>query len=260
MPGETSEYAYDSLIVAAGRRTVVLRPRRVRRASLRAMKTIDDALELRRARSTAPSRCAENSADPAIHASSWLTFVDRRRAVRPASSSPARSASWPCRSLTRDFRQHRPLRRFASSWSTGARSLPRQLRRPALRAGARPSSRQHGRRAQAWGSAWCGTSTSVRGRHRGPPTAKEGDSTCGTVIWAAGVQASPLAKACWPRPTGARDRTVTGRIAVLPDLTLPGHPEVFAVGDMASHQRPARGLRGRHAGRPPRRQHHQPHA
>jgi NADH dehydrogenase len=53
-----------------------------------------------------------------------------------------------------------------------------------------------------------------------------------TTIWAAGVQASPLA-AELAHATGAElDRA--GRIAVLPDLTLPGHPEVFAVGDMAA--------------------------
>jgi NADH:ubiquinone reductase (H+-translocating) len=47
-----------------------------------------------------------------------------------------------------------------------------------------------------------------------------------TRIWAAGVRASPLAEA-----TGAEtDRA--GRVAVLPDCTLPGHPEVFAIGDM----------------------------
>ncbi len=52
------------------------------------------------------------------------------------------------------------------------------------------------------------------------------------MIWAAGVQASPLA-ACLAQATGAEtDRA--GRIAVQPDLSLPGHPEVFAVGDMAS--------------------------
>ena len=54
----------------------------------------------------------------------------------------------------------------------------------------------------------------------------------GTVIWAAGVQASPLA-GLLAKATGAEtDRA--GRIAVLPDLSLPGHPEVFAVGDMAA--------------------------
>ena len=52
------------------------------------------------------------------------------------------------------------------------------------------------------------------------------------MIWAAGVQASPLA-AMLAQATGAEtDRA--GRISVQPDLSLPGHPEVFAVGDMAS--------------------------
>ena len=51
-----------------------------------------------------------------------------------------------------------------------------------------------------------------------------------TVIWAAGVRASPLA-ARLARVTGAElDRA--GRVTVEPDLTLPGHPEVFALGDM----------------------------
>jgi NADH:ubiquinone reductase (H+-translocating) len=51
-----------------------------------------------------------------------------------------------------------------------------------------------------------------------------------TVIWAAGVQASTLAAAL-AEPTGAElDRT--GRVTVSPDLTLPGHPEVIALGDM----------------------------
>ncbi|MBV9204754.1 MAG: NAD(P)/FAD-dependent oxidoreductase [Actinobacteria bacterium] len=51
-----------------------------------------------------------------------------------------------------------------------------------------------------------------------------------TKIWAAGVRASPLA-AMLAAATGAgTDRA--GRVAVLPDCSLPGHPEVFAVGDM----------------------------
>ncbi len=53
-----------------------------------------------------------------------------------------------------------------------------------------------------------------------------------TTIWAAGVQASPLAKLLADASGATVDRA--GRIAVLPDLTIPGHPEVFAVGDMAS--------------------------
>jgi NADH:quinone reductase (non-electrogenic) len=53
-----------------------------------------------------------------------------------------------------------------------------------------------------------------------------------TVIWAAGVQASPLAGKLATACGAEVDRA--GRIKVLPDLTLPGHPEVFAVGDMVS--------------------------
>jgi NADH:quinone reductase (non-electrogenic) len=52
-----------------------------------------------------------------------------------------------------------------------------------------------------------------------------------TRIWAAGVQASPLA-AILATATGA-DTDRAGRVAVLPDCSLPGHPEVFAIGDMA---------------------------
>jgi NADH:ubiquinone reductase (H+-translocating) len=51
-----------------------------------------------------------------------------------------------------------------------------------------------------------------------------------TRIWAAGVQASPLAKMLAEKTGAETDRA--GRISVNPDCTLPGHPEVFAVGDM----------------------------
>ncbi len=52
-----------------------------------------------------------------------------------------------------------------------------------------------------------------------------------TVLWAAGVQASPLAKIL-AAATGAEiDRA--GRIAVGADLSLPGHPEILVLGDMA---------------------------
>jgi len=54
----------------------------------------------------------------------------------------------------------------------------------------------------------------------------------GTVIWAAGVQASPIASQLAEQSGAELDRA--GRVAVLPNLTLPGHPEVFAVGDMAT--------------------------
>jgi NADH dehydrogenase len=51
-----------------------------------------------------------------------------------------------------------------------------------------------------------------------------------TVVWAAGVTASPLARALGEASAAEVDRV--GRVAVEPDLTLAGHPEVLAVGDM----------------------------
>jgi NADH dehydrogenase len=48
------------------------------------------------------------------------------------------------------------------------------------------------------------------------------------VFWAAGVKASPLGKSL----NAPLDRA--GRVIVGPDLTIPGHPEVFVVGDMAA--------------------------
>ncbi|HEY2541714.1 MAG TPA: NAD(P)/FAD-dependent oxidoreductase [Gaiellaceae bacterium] len=51
-----------------------------------------------------------------------------------------------------------------------------------------------------------------------------------TVVWAAGVTASSLASRLAELSGAATDRA--GRITVGPDLTLPGHPEVFALGDM----------------------------
>ncbi|MHA6794406.1 NAD(P)/FAD-dependent oxidoreductase [Pseudonocardia bannensis] len=53
-----------------------------------------------------------------------------------------------------------------------------------------------------------------------------------TRIWAAGVQASPLAKMLAEKTGVETDRA--GRIPVNPDCTVAGHPEVFAIGDMVS--------------------------
>ncbi|HVX31990.1 MAG TPA: NAD(P)/FAD-dependent oxidoreductase [Solirubrobacterales bacterium] len=53
-----------------------------------------------------------------------------------------------------------------------------------------------------------------------------------TAVWAAGVRASPLAATLAEAAGAEVDRA--GRIAVGPDLSVPGHPEVLALGDMAS--------------------------
>ena len=52
------------------------------------------------------------------------------------------------------------------------------------------------------------------------------------VVWAAGVTASPLGRAL-----GVETDRV-GRVVVQPDLSVPGHPEVFVVGDLAAMQGP----------------------
>jgi NADH dehydrogenase len=50
-------------------------------------------------------------------------------------------------------------------------------------------------------------------------------------VWAAGVTASPLARAVAEESGAELDRA--GRVTVEPDLTLPGRPEVLAIGDMS---------------------------
>ncbi|WP_422000402.1 NAD(P)/FAD-dependent oxidoreductase [Reyranella sp.] len=86
----------------------------------------------------------------------------------------------------------------------------------------------------------------------------------GTIVWAAGVASSPAAQ--W---LGV-DRDRVGRVMVGPDLAVPGHPEIFAIGDTAhaagkdgqplpglapvakqQGAHVARVLRARLAGRPP---------
>jgi NADH:quinone reductase (non-electrogenic) len=51
-----------------------------------------------------------------------------------------------------------------------------------------------------------------------------------TIVWAAGVQPSPLGRSLAAQSGAETDRA--GRIKVQPDCSLPGHPEVFVIGDM----------------------------
>ncbi len=63
-----------------------------------------------------------------------------------------------------------------------------------------------------------------------PGRIKAGDEwfDCDVVLWATGVAASPLGAALDSKIDGA------GRVYVEPDLSLPGHREIFVIGDMAS--------------------------
>jgi len=74
----------------------------------------------------------------------------------------------------------------------------------------------------------------------GSVTIREGDHTekisTRTVLWAAGVLASPLGRILAAEAGAKLDKA--GRVIVEPDLTIAGHPEIFVIGDLAnfSHQ------------------------
>ena len=76
-----------------------------------------------------------------------------------------------------------------------------------------------------------------------------------TAIWAAGVTASPLARMLAEAAGDGARIDGAGRIQVAPDLTVPGHPEVFAIGDMVRTAKPLMGVapvamqQGRYAAR-----------
>jgi NADH:ubiquinone reductase (H+-translocating) len=53
-----------------------------------------------------------------------------------------------------------------------------------------------------------------------------------TIVWTSGVAASPLGRILAEKTGSGLDKL--GRISVTPDLTIPGHPEVFVIGDLAS--------------------------
>jgi len=72
------------------------------------------------------------------------------------------------------------------------------------------------------------TNSPVTAVHQGMVMAGAQTIRAGTVLWAAGVEPSPLARSlCVPLDD-------VGRVLVNPDLSIPGHPEVFVVGDLAA--------------------------
>ena len=71
-----------------------------------------------------------------------------------------------------------------------------------------------------------GAKVSVNGREELIPSR--------TVIWAAGVTGSPLGKAL--AEAAKLELVRGGKLAVEPDCTLPGHPEIFVIGDLAHFQ------------------------
>jgi NADH:ubiquinone reductase (H+-translocating) len=80
------------------------------------------------------------------------------------------------------------------------------------------------------------TATRVTAIDHGAVTVRHGDATdrvqAHTILWTAGVKASGLGAALAKHTGAALDRA--GRVTVEPDLTVPGHPEIFVIGDLAS--------------------------
>ena len=218
------EIAYDSLIVAAGAGQSYFGHDELAEHAP-GMKTLDDALRLR-GRLLQALEMAELSEDPKQRAG-WLTVAIvgagptgveiagqvRALATRALGSSFRRIDPRQIRVLLLDA-GHEPLAHFGERLSD---SVARELARLGVEL-------HMGVRVTA-----VDDESVVLER---PGTAGSERIDARTVIWAAGVQASPLAGMLGKASGATCDRA--GRIGVRPDCTLPGHPEVFAIGDMVS--------------------------
>src|SRR2546429_397596 len=220
--GRRMETPYDSLIVAAGGRTSYFGNDQFEPFAP-GMKTIDDALELRR-RIFGAFELAEMEADPE-EKRRWLTFV-----VVGAGTTGGELAGQirelAERSLRHNFRTidpttatvilidggDKPLASFGENLSGKGRKELEQMG-VELRMGL------------------LATNVDFDGIDVKTPDGTD-RIHAHTVIWAAAVAAPPLAKMLGDASGAEVDRA--GRVAVLPDCTLPGHPEVFAIGDMMS--------------------------
>jgi NADH dehydrogenase len=206
--------AYDYLIVAAGASNSYFGHDEWS-ASAPSLKTLNDALEIRSRMLLAFER-AEREPDPQRRAA-LLTFVVVGGGPTGVEMAGA-IAEIARQTLTDEFRaistrSSRVL--LVEAGPSILSAFPEDLR-----AAARQALRRKGVEVRE--------STAVTGIE--PGMVRLGDETieAGVVIWAAGVTASPLG-----RTLGAPlDRA--GRVRVEPDLSIPGHPEVFVVGDLAA--------------------------
>ena len=197
------------------------------------LKTLEDALEIRR-RVLAAFEFAEREADPARRAA-WLTFVvvgGGATGVELAGTF----AEIARHTLRGEFRRIDPHTARVVLVEGANRVLPPYP--PELSAKAQLALERLG--VTVWPGRMV-TAIDADGVTLGAERL-----ACRTVIWAAGVAASPLGAAL-----GAPlDRA--GRVKVAPDLSAPGHPEVFVAGDLASLEgvpgiAPAAKQMGRHA-------------
>ena len=214
---------YDYLIVATGA-THSYFGRDEWAAHAPGLKSIEDALEIRR-RVFLAYEAAEREADPALQRA-WQTFVVVGAGATGVELAGA-LGEIGLHTLARDFRRIDPTQVRVLLVEAGDRVLgtyPPKLSDAAQRSleKRRVEVRLH---ARVTGIDDHGVELTVA--HADGTTTKE-RVAARTVLWAAGVQASPLA-----RSLGVPlDRS--GRVIVEPDLTIPGHPEVFVIGDLAA--------------------------
>ncbi|HEY7514898.1 MAG TPA: NAD(P)/FAD-dependent oxidoreductase, partial [Vicinamibacteria bacterium] len=189
------------------------------------LKSIEDALEIRR-RALVAFEAAERE-DDAERRRAWLTFVVVGGGPTGVEMAGA-LAEIARHTLVREFRRIDPRAARVILVEAGPRILPAYP--PDL--SDRASRQLEALGAQVW-TGMAVTDVSPDGVQMGAERV-----AARTVVWAAGVQASPLA-----RSLGAPlDRA--GRVKVGPDLSLPGHPDVFVVGDLALFEQDGRPVPG----------------
>ena len=203
------------------------------------LKSLDDALAIRRRVLTAFER-AEQEDDP-VRRQAWLNFVvvgGGATGVELAGTL----AEIARHTLAGEFRRARPRAANILLVEAGSRVLA--AFDPALSAKAQRQLEHLGVQVRLGQAV-----TAVDGAG---VTLGEERIAARTVLWAAGVAASPLGR----HLDTPLDRA--GRVLVQPDLGLPGHPEVFVLGDLACVQQdgrpvpgvaPAAKQMGQHAGR-----------
>jgi NADH dehydrogenase len=219
------EIPYDVLIVAAGARHHYFgRPEWEPLAP--GLKTIEDATEIRR-RILLAFEAAERETDPEIRRA-WLTFVVVGGGPTGVELAGA-LGEIANDTLRKDFRSINPAEANILLFEGGGRvlsSFPENLSAAAERSLIRLGVRT--RRGIVTGIDPEGVTVKVE--------TGEIRIATRTVLWAAGVQASPLAQVLADRTGCPLDPA--GRVIVEPDLTVPGHPEIYVLGDMAhfAHQ------------------------
>jgi NADH:quinone reductase (non-electrogenic) len=212
------EVAYDYLIVATGATHSYfghdewLEP-------APGLKTLEDAVEIRR-RVLVAYEAAEREADPA-EVSKWMTFVIIGAGPTGVEMAGA-LAEISRRVLERDFRRIDPGRARIVLIEAGPKVLPAMSPESSVSA-----QRQLERLGVEVITGSPVTAVDDRGVMHG---GKRLDSR--TVIWAAGVAASPLGKALSASADARVDRA--GRVIVNQDLSVPGAAGVFVIGDLAS--------------------------